>query len=308
MKYENNIAVYGEALIDFTYENNGYVPHPGGSPYNVAIGLGRLGINVAYCTQLSKDMFGRLLYNYLQENNVNVQHIKFTDKPTTLTFVKIADNGEPQYAVYSNGAADVEISKADFPKPEINARIHHFGSISIEQNPCGQVWENYIKQLREFVSFDPNIRANLIKDRELYLQRFNNILLNTDLLKLSDEDLLWLAPSKKVDEFVQDVISYGVKAVAITKGSKGVQFYYNGKIYNQAALAVPIADTVGAGDTFSAAFLMKLLPCIKNKFFVDLNDNVVINALKTGVIAAALNCCKRGANPPTISELKIKNL
>ncbi len=301
-----HIAVYGEALIDFTYENGAFIPHPGGSPYNVAIGLGRLKSDVEYCTQVSSDMFGDILLNYLKNNNVKINNINTVNKPTTLAFVKVAEDGKPSYAFYSNGAADVDIEADLLNRINIDAKIHHFGSIATQQEPCANFWENYIKKIgpTNFISFDPNIRSGLIQDREKYLKHFYNIIQYTDFLKLSDEDMNWIAPMLNKNEFVRSMKEKGVKAIAITEGSKGAHFYFGGKTYSQKALLVTVGDTVGAGDTFAAALLRNLVSYVKGKFFVGINDNVIINCLQEAIVAASLNCKKKGANPPTLHELE----
>lgn len=97
------IACYGEGLIDFTQQGNAFVPHPGGSPYNVAVALARLGCRTEFCSQLSTDMFGQQLVDYLQQNNVGTSHILRSQAPSTLAFVATPENAEPEYAFFHRG-------------------------------------------------------------------------------------------------------------------------------------------------------------------------------------------------------------
>jgi fructokinase len=75
-----SILVAGEALIDFFPANcgkrRGFVPFPGGSPLNVAVGLGRLGVPVGFLGKVSKDPFGRLLRSHLEESGVDLSYLK----------------------------------------------------------------------------------------------------------------------------------------------------------------------------------------------------------------------------------------
>ncbi|WP_019212570.1 carbohydrate kinase family protein [Yersinia massiliensis] len=298
----NRIICYGESLIDFTHDGQAFTPHPGGSPYNVAIALGRLGSQVDYCTQLSTDMFGNLLLQHLELNHVGTKAISRSPAPTTLAFVLTHPETEPEYAFYSRQAADVIIQPEDLPAP-IDATLHHFGSISFMQEPCGTTWENYLTQLNGFISFDPNIRPSLIPDRQAYLDRFNRIIGKIQLLRLSLSDLQWLAPDEAVEHFMSRMFAQGVLMVAITGGSDGAWVYTKeSKIY-QPVTSVEVADTIGAGDTFTAGLLSVLVDGIDGKTWAKLNDNMLSQALKTGSIAAALNCCNKGANPPTADEV-----
>jgi fructokinase len=290
-----HISCYGEGLIDFTQQGEAFTPHPGGSPYNIAIALGRLGSSVEFCSQLSHDMFGKRLYNYLKSNQVGVQNVVFSDAPTTLAFVSTPDNAEPEYAFYSQGAADVELDDS-VSIPATQASIHHFGSIALMQEPCGSYWEKYLSSVNGFVSFDPNIRPSLIAHRETYLQRFYNILSYTDLLRLSIVDLEWLAPELTIQEFIRKILSCGVKIIALTSGGEGAWVYTKDFTFHQVAFDIKVVDTIGAGDSFMAGFLS----VIADNDLNDINHNQALlkQALNMGCLTAALNCQEKGANPP----------
>ncbi|MGE4800351.1 carbohydrate kinase [Yersinia hibernica] len=296
------IICYGESLIDFTYDGQAFIPHPGGSPYNVAVALGRLGTQVDYCTQLSTDMFGNMLLQHLELNHVGTTSISRNPAPSTLAFVLTHPETEPEYAFYSRQAADVIIQSEDLPAP-IEATLHHFGSISLMQEPCGTTWENYLTQLDGFISFDPNIRPSLIPDRQVYLDRFNRITGRIQLLRLSLSDLQWLAPDEAVEHFVDRMFAKGILMVAITSGSDGAWTYTLECNKYQPVMSVSVADTIGAGDTFTAGLLSVLVDGIKDKTLAKLDNNMLARALKTGSIAAALNCRNKGANPPTADEV-----
>lgn len=291
----SNIICYGEALIDFTQDGQGFVPHPGGSPYNVAIALGRLETDVGFCTQLSDDLFGKQLLNYLKNNNVSTENIVVSSSPSTLAFVSTPANAEPEYAFYSNGTADVLIDKKS-NIPNSDADIHHFGSISIMQEPCGTFWSNFIMEKKGFISFDPNIRPTLIPDREAYFRRFYEIVSRTSLLRLSLVDLAWLAPDMSKEDFARKMLSSGVKIVALTAGNDGAWVYTEEFSLHQSSLNINVEDTIGAGDTFTAGFLSVLAE--NSLRSVEKNKSLLLKALKTGCIAAALNCMNKGANPP----------
>jgi fructokinase len=97
------ILVAGEALVDLTParcgDGTGYLPHPGGSPYNVAVGLGRLEVPVGFLGRLSTDPFGRLLRDHLLDSRVSLAYVVDAEEPTTLAFVHLRDDEEPEYAL-----------------------------------------------------------------------------------------------------------------------------------------------------------------------------------------------------------------
>jgi len=298
-----HLCCYGEGLIDFTQQGDAFTPHPGGSPYNIAIALGRLGSSVEFCSQLSQDMFGKRLYHYLQNNQVGVENVVFSNAPTTLAFVSTPDNAEPEYAFYSQGAADVELDDS-VNIPVTQASIHHFGSISLMQEPCGSYWEKYLSSINGFISFDPNIRPSLIPHRESYLQRFYRILSHSDLLRLSVVDLEWLAPELTIQEFMTKILASGVKVIALTSGGEGAWIYTKDYSLHEPALDINVVDTIGAGDTFMAGFLSVIADNDHDLNNINHNQPLLKQALKVGCLAAALNCQKKGANPPYKEDIK----
>ncbi len=130
------ILVCGEALIDFTpikiNEKIAFVLSPGGSPFNVAITLGRLKADVFFFGKISEDIFGEILVSFLRENNVKLNYLLRGKEPTTLAFVVIGPNNEPNFVFYGDNTADSALKLEDLPSflpSEID--LIHFGSISL---------------------------------------------------------------------------------------------------------------------------------------------------------------------------------
>ncbi len=114
-----DVLVAGEALVDFVEtpcrDGKGFLPLPGGSPFNVAIGLERLGVPTGFLGRLSRDLFGRMLRSTLETNGVDLRYVKDGDEPSTLAFVVQEENREPSYAFFGSGAADRAIRLDDLP-------------------------------------------------------------------------------------------------------------------------------------------------------------------------------------------------
>jgi fructokinase len=309
------ILCCGEALIDFVPLEvaQGYRPCPGGSIFNIAVGLGRLGTPVGFYSSLSTDFFGDLLVNYLVENGVSTDFILRASGPTTLAFVSLPDgrHTEPRYVFYANGAVDRSLQQADLPSdlPE-KVQALHFGSISLVLEPGASTLEALMRREsgRRILSLDPNIRPSLIPDREAYRRRFESWLRLVDIVRLSLADLEWLYPGAEPDPLIQGWLDWGPSLCLLTLGGDGA----SGVTVSGARASVPtpkitVADTVGAGDTFLAATLSWLH---ENRRLADRQALRALSQAELGAClayaarAAAINCSRPGANPPYKHEMQ----
>ena len=109
--------VCGEALFDFFLESEAgpaaatYAARAGGSPFNVAIGLARLGRDSGLLTGLSSDLLGQRLAQVLEAEGVSTRYAIPTDRPTTLSLVGLDAAGVPAYQFYDNGSADTGVQR-----------------------------------------------------------------------------------------------------------------------------------------------------------------------------------------------------
>jgi fructokinase len=305
--------VAGEALIDFLpaecEKEQGFIFRPGGSPYNVAIGLGKLKVPVAYLGAVSKDMFGQLLLNYLKQNHVETKYVLRVDSPTGLSFVMKSDReGEPKYVFYGRATADTQL-ELDSLSPRLPAEIKaiHVGSLAMIRQPCGTVLAGLMarEHPRRLISFDPNVRPDQIPDRVEYQKKFARWLPMMDVLKLSQDDLFYIAPGLSEREVVEGWLSRGPKVVVVTLGQAGARGYTRSATVEVEAHPVKLVDSVGAGDAFTAGFLAALhhLGQLDKREIKGLDEDTLARALKFAARAAALTCSRRGADPPRLSEL-----
>jgi len=157
------ILVAGEALVDLTParcgDGTGYLPRPGGSPYNVALGLGRLDVPVGFLGRLSTDTFGRLLREHLQASQVSLTYVLDAEEATTLAFVHLSDDEEPEYAFYTEGTAGRVLMPEHLPVVPEGAAMH-FGSFSLALEPGASTLEGLMRResRRRLLSLDPNVR------------------------------------------------------------------------------------------------------------------------------------------------------
>jgi fructokinase len=305
------ILCCGEALIDFLPREtadgqSGYLPVNGGSVYNTAIALGRLGAKVGLFAGVSRDFFGDQLIDGMKASKVDTKFCRLKDDHTTLAFVKLT-KGHARYSFVDQASAGRNLVKRDIPKLSAATQVLHFGSISLIPEPCGGTYEMLLNReaKRRVISIDPNIRASLIKDKKKHLARLNRLIALADIVKISDEDVKWMTGSTDLAAAARKWLKSGAKIVAITKGGEGVEIYTRRFGFAADAPKVRIADTVGAGDTFTAGLLFQLLQQkqLTKRALASIDQTDLMQAAAFAMRAAAVTVSRPGADPPWQREL-----
>lgn len=318
------IVVCGEALIDLTAVTiDGerlWRALPGGGPHNAAIALARLGVPVRFIGRLSTDGFGRQLAAGLAADGVDLRWAVHGPQPTTLAVVALDDAGSPAFSFYGEGTADRLLAPQDLPatlddEPRapggLGARVEalHFGTLSLVAEPQASTLEGLMAREsgRRLLFCDPNVRPNLIGELGPYLARLHRWLELVDVVKFSDADLAWLAPGQDPAEVSAAWAERYRLLVVLTRGAEGADgFWPGGGHAHSPATPVTVVDTVGAGDTFGAAFLAELrrhLPLTAGIATALGDGAAVAAALRYGGRAAAITCSRAGADPPCADEL-----
>ena len=306
------ITSIGELLVDFFPiteggRTTGFSMHAAGAPYNVAVGLSRLGQEVAFAGKVSSDLFGRYLRESAQREKIDLRFLVTGDAPSTLAFVA-SEHGEPVYAFYDQGAADTMFS-IDAVPPSLfeETSILHFGSISLLRGSTPAAVVAIVERLkgRALLSFDPNVRPGVVRDEEAYRALLNRLFSIVDLVKLSAVDVGWLAPSESLENFAVDLAGRGPSLVVITQGAAGAFAIRGDERWHVPAVPVDVVDTVGAGDAFSAGLLAGLAErgVTSRQALVELPGQEIEASLNFASSVAALTCTRAGANPPNRSQL-----
>ena len=306
------ILCCGEALTDLIPGTTAdgtpaFVPKTGGSVFNTAVALGRLGVPSAFFGGLSSDFFGDELRKAMRAAHVDISLAPVSERYTIAAFVKLEDN-QARYSFIDEGSACRMLAPEDLPPLPDRITALHLGSFPLAIEPCGSAFEELCRREchKRVIHFDPNIRANLIKDRTRHRQRVERIVAMSDLVKMSDEDLAWMAPGSSAEAFARDWLGRGAKLVVVTRGKDGAVAFTDRFRVEIPGLAVKVADTIGAGDTFTAGLLASFHETgrLDKAAIAALDQDSVLAALKLAVKAAAVTVSRPGADPPWAHELK----
>ncbi len=300
------IVVAGEALVDLIVRPDGQlVPVAGGGPYNTARAIGRLGVEVAWLGGLSRDHFGRVLEDELAADGVSLSLARRTDLPTTLALAELDAGGAATYRFYvdstSAPAVTAEALAAGLPG---STRAVHVGTLGLVLEPMATTFEALVAALPNDVLLmvDPNCRPSIIRDPDGFRTRIVRVLARADVVKVSTDDLVYLAPGDTADEAARRVAALGPRVVLVTDGARPVRAWIDGAVTEVEAPAVTVVDTVGAGDTFGGAFLACLLAGGGGREVVA-EPAAVLRAVRFAVRASAMVCERPGADPPTLAQL-----
>jgi fructokinase len=306
------VVVSGEALMDvFAAGTHGagmaLDARIGGSPLNVAIGLSRLAQPVAFFGGISTGFLGDRLFQALLDEGIDTGCAVRLAAPTTLSLVGVDAGGVPSYAFYGEGAADRLLPMASLAQVPA-AAAYHFGSYAMVVEPVAAVQRALVdrEHLRSVIAYDVNVRLGVEPDLARWHAALHWMLPRTAILKMSDEDFALLFPGDAMDLQARRWIDEGVALVVITRGAHGARAWTPVHTLDVPPVAVTVADTVGAGDTFQAALLVALAE--RGLLAPDALRRATPDAWRAvlgfAVQAAAITCSRRGADLPRRSELE----
>jgi fructokinase len=307
------ILCCGESLIDMLPRQLGsgesaFLPVSGGAVFNTAIALGRLGEKTGFFCGISSDMFGEMLVASLEGSGVGHSLCPRPSRPTTLAFVTLVD-GHARYAFYDENTALRMITPEDLPGEAALAGVKaaQFGAISLIGEPCGTAFEALCDRLKDraVISLDPNVRPGFVKDEAAYRERLTRMLRQADIVKVSDEDLTWLAAGEAFETVAARWIADGASIAVLTRGEKGALAITRSDTIEVAAPRATVVDTVGAGDTFNAGLLAGLsrAGALDKAALRSIGTEILRPALELAAKAAAITVSRAGANPPFAHEL-----
>ena len=291
--------VIGEALIDIV-ERDGEVTgeHVGGSPLNVAVGLGRLGRAVDFLTHIGRDARGKRIVDYLEASGVQLVSGSQDAARTPTALARLDASGAADYVF--------DIEWAATGTPEVAPpTVVHTGSIAAVLDPgclaTAALLDAYHPS--STVTFDPNVRPALLPDRDQARTRIERLVARADVVKASDEDLQWIDPSRDPERTAETWLSLGPSIVAVTMGSRGAFAICAAGTVRVPAPPVQVVDTVGAGDAFMTGLIdalweLDLLGAARRAALARVSVADLEGVARVAARVAALTVTRAGADLP----------
>ncbi len=306
------VTVVGEALVDIIERPGAVAPaeHPGGSPANVALTVARLGHDTHLLTRLGTDARGTRVAAHLADSGVRLVPGSMTEARTSTAVARIGAGGAATYEF------DLHWELPD-PLPEIppGTVCVHTGSIAALLSPGADQVLRWCAEARHTatISYDPNLRPSLIGTPEQVRPEVEQLVTESDVVKLSDEDAAWLAPGVDPEALAAGWLEGadeegGPAVVVVTRGGQGaVAFCAAGRV-EVPQVTVAVADTVGAGDSFSGALIdglaaEELLGADRRDALRAISVAALERVVAHAARVAAVTVSRPGADPPRRSEL-----
>lgn len=301
-KYD--VVAMGELLIDFTQNgvssqgNPLFEANPGGAPCNVLAMLQKLGRNTAFIGKVGKDAFGNQLAKALKETGIATEGLCFDEEVhTTLAIVQTKEDGDRDFSFYRKPGADIMLTSEEVKEEWIqNTKIFHFGSLSLTDEPIRTTTRKAIETAKKAgicISYDPNLRLPLWESEELAKEQICYGLKQCQILKISDNELVWLTGEKDYDQAVRMLKDeFSIPLILLSLGKDG-SLAYCGEVRAQmpALLQKNTIETTGAGDTFMGCMLHQIL----TNGYENLSQNKLEEMLRFANAAASIITTRRGA-------------
>ena len=299
------ILSMGEAVVDVLPAGHDlWRPVAGGSSYNVALALGRLGACAGFIGRVSRDAQGERMVEALKREGVDIALCARDERPSPLSLVSAGtETTSARYAIYLDGTAH---APPDLPAGWLDKATHlHVSSFSAVAGAWGEATAAALAAARPRIStsFDVNVRPDLLPPAPKALALIERRLALVDLVKASDEDLAWLCPDRAPEETARAWSERYSCTVVLTLGARGATIFRGAKKIHRAAFRVQVADTVGAGDAFIAAFLTCALDAGGLRG-AALDEAALTIALDFANSAAALCCTRHGADPASRARIE----
>ena len=294
-----SVWVCGEVLIDEL--PSGAVV--GGGPANTAKALARLGHEVAFIDGISTDAYSVKARAELAADGVNLSLAMTSDLPTAVAEVTLAADGGASYVFKLDKTATFDFNSSWLPDPSrYKPQVLHIGTLATLVQPGADVLFDWALACADFapVVFDPNIRPQVMSDRDKYVALVEKWIGISSVVKLSDDDFEWLYPGKSPESIANQWLQGGAALVVMTRGADGLVGYTSDGVVEVAGEKVNVVDTVGAGDTVGAIVVQGLI----TDGLLNMRGSVLKNVLHRAAVAAAITCSRAGAQPPYAHEIR----
>lgn len=295
-----DVVVVGESLVDVIVGADGSrAEHAGGSAANAALALARLEVPVRLATSWGPDERGAEL-----EDHLGSQGVALLGDPVVL-----ASTSTAHASVDADGAARYEFDVTwDLPSLPDGAppAVLLLSSLAPLVEPGASKVRGLLDAWpRTRVVYDLNIRAAITGTGHEVVAAVESVAARSHLVKASDEDLRALWPELGLVAAAHRLLRLGARTVVITRGRAGALWVQQGRLVAEpAVLSDQVVDTIGAGDTFGAALVTRLLETDGDGCWTGWEETRIRAALAWAAAAAAVTVSRAGADPPTRDEVE----
>ena len=309
-----DVVTFGDILIDFTDfgDRDGitlFARNPGGANANVAAAVARLGGRTAFIGKVGTDLLGTYLKEVMEKYNVDVSGLVMDGNYfTTMSFVKLAPDGERVFSFARKLGADTQIRKEELNGDILdNTKIFATGSLALTDEPARSTCFAAVQEAKDhgsIIAYDPNYRASLWPDEKTAVQHMRSMIPYVDIMKISDEETLLMTDHQDPAEAAKVLFDEGVKVVAVTLDKEGAYV-----CTKEGGAAVPAFkanadDATGAGDSFWGSFLLQVAQSGKKPEDISLDD--AISFARFANAAASISVENYGGIPsmPTLDMVE----
>lgn len=277
-------------------------PYPSGAPAIFIDTAARLGHKAAIVGGVGDDDFGKCLLNRLGGDGVDCSNVIVNDRISTgCAFVTYFSDGERKFIFHIGNTPAVLTPSPEKDKLCGLKFFHIMGCSVMADTAFGKRIIDTAKDAKECgaeVSFDPNVRPELMKDPESG-KLIDEIISMTSVFMPGKSELRTLSGKDDIEEAVRDMFAKypGMKIIALKNGKKGCIIYTREERVAFGVYAVPPVDATGAGDSFDAAFLCALL-----------EGRSLTDCAKFATAAASLNTGAFGPMEGKISRENVQKL
>lgn len=305
-------GVIGEALVDVVVSDTATPRvHVGGSPLNVAVGLSRLGRPVLFAGRFGRDEHGDMIASHLRDNGVRCL-LEQDAAPTSQATARLDPTGAASYEFELDWTLPPAEELAEEFAAAAGGRLRHMhaGSIATMLAPGDAEVMSLLERISAdtTISYDPNVRPSIVPDRAFARARAEESVRLADVVHASDEDVAWLYPARPLVETLQAWQRMGPALVVMTRGAEDIVAVTRDGVVERPIVPVDVADTVGAGDSFTAA----LLAALDDRSLLGAENRERLHAMDPADVesvliyasrASAITASRPGADPPTRDEL-----